>query len=199
MCSRVWGFCCKWSPNSSANLVRFSWHTVVRDWKTWILYGCMCRSVQSMRHAVKGNTSFSKANCHTDFRAGDEATLAWIVPTVSGVRTRGLLPPLFLPATFPVVRNCSTNIFTAILASASLHLYWFLNQHWTVTIKFVCRNHSIIQVFCSVISCRAILNDVTGASVAKYGRNSNVWRLRRYHLHRAVYFLYPVLFKQNWQ
>jgi hypothetical protein len=37
------------------------------------------------------------------------------------------------------------------------------------------------------------------ASVAKYGKNTNVCWLRRYHLHRAVYFLYPVSFNQNWQ
>ena len=66
MCSRVCGFCCKWSPNSSANLVRFSRHTVARDCKTWILYGCMRRSVQSMRHAVQGDASFSVANCRID-------------------------------------------------------------------------------------------------------------------------------------
>jgi hypothetical protein len=65
MCSRVWGFCCKWSPNSSANLVHFSQHTVVRDWKTWILCRCMHRSVQSMRHAVEGDTSFSEAVAQT--------------------------------------------------------------------------------------------------------------------------------------
>ena len=59
MCSRLWGFCCKWSPDSSTDLVRFSWHTFLRDWKTWILYGCMRRSVRSMRHAFGGDTSFS--------------------------------------------------------------------------------------------------------------------------------------------
>jgi hypothetical protein len=127
-----------------------------------------------MSHAVEGDTSFSEANCHKDFRAGDEATLARMVPTVSGVRRRGLLLPLFLPATFPVARNCSTNVFTVFLAGASLHLYWFLNRRWTLTIEFVCRNHSTVRVFWSVVSCRAILNDITGASVAKYGRNTNV-------------------------
>jgi hypothetical protein len=200
MCSRVWGLCCKWSPNSIANLIRFSRHTIVRDWKTWILYGCMRKSVRSMLHAVEGDTSFSEANCCTDFRAGDEATLAWMVPAVSGVRTRGLLPPLFLPAIFPVARNCST-VFTVFFAGASLHSYWFLNWRWTVTFEFVCRNHSTIRVFCSVVSCGAILNDVTGASVAKYGKNTNVWRLRRYHLHRAVYFILYRLTKidSNWQ
>jgi len=170
MCCRVWAFCRKWSQNSSANLVRFSRHTIVRDWKTWILYGCMRRSIRSMHHAVEGNTSFSEANCRTDFQAGDEATRAWMVPAVSGVQTRGLLLPLFLPAIFPVVQNCSTNVFTVFLAGASLHLYWFLNQRWTATIEFVCKNHSTIQVFCSVISCGAILYDVIGASVAKYGK-----------------------------
>jgi hypothetical protein len=30
------------------------------------------------------------------------------------------------------------------------------------------------------------LNKVTAASVAKYGKNTNVWQLRRYHWHRAV-------------
>jgi ABC-type transport system involved in cytochrome c biogenesis permease component len=127
-----------------------------------------------MRHAVEGDTSFSAANCHTDFCAGDEATLARMVATVSGVQTRGLLLPLFLPVMFPVVRNCSTNVFTVFLAGASLHLYWFLNRRWTVTIEFVCRNHSTIRVFCSVISGSAILNDVTAASVAKYGKNTNI-------------------------
>jgi hypothetical protein len=150
-----------------------------------------------MRHAVEGDTSFYAANCCTVFRVGDEATLARIVPTVSGVQTRGLLPPLFLPVTFPVARKCSTIVFTVFLAGASLHLYWFLTRHWTMTIEFVCRNHSTIRVFCSVVSGGAILNDVTVASVAKYGKNTNVWRLRCYHLHQAVYFLYRVSFNQN--
>ena len=105
---------------------------------------------------------------------------------------RVLLPPLFLPAIFPFARNCSTNIFTVFLVGASLHLYWFLNRRWTVTIEFVCRNHSTIRVLCSVVRCGAILIDVIGASVAKYGKSTNVWQLRRYHLHRAVYFLYHV-------
>ena len=96
---------------------------------------------------------------------------------------------LFSCLSFSVARNCSTNIFTVFLAGASLHLYWFLNQHWTVTIEFVCRNHSAIRVFFSVVSGRTILNDVTVASVAKYGKNTNVWRLRRYHLHPAVFFI----------
>jgi len=78
-----------------------------------------------------------------------------MVPTVSGVRTCGLVPPLFLPAIFPVAWNCSTNVFTIFLAGASLHLYWFLSRRWTVTIEFVCRNHSTIRVFCSVVSCGA--------------------------------------------
>jgi hypothetical protein len=199
MCSRLWGFCCKWLPNSSANLVRFSRHTVGRDWKTWILYGCMRGSIRSMGHAVEGDTSFSESNCRTDFRAGNDATLAWMVPTVSGVRTRGLFPPIFLPATFPVERYCSTNVFTVFLAGVSLHLYWFLNRPWTVKIEFVCINHSTIRVFCSVVSCGTILNDFIGASVAKYGKNTNVWRLRHCHLQRAVYFLYRVSFNQNWQ
>jgi hypothetical protein len=122
-----------------------------------------------MRHAVEGDTSFSAANRRTDFRVGDEATLARMVPTVSGVRTRGLLPPLFLPVTFPVARNCST-VFTVFLAGASLHLYWFLNRRWTVKIEVVCRNYSTIRVFCSVVSGGAILNDVTAEIVAKYGK-----------------------------
>ena len=130
-------------------------------WKTWILYGCIRRSVRSMRYAVEGDTSFSAANCRTDFRVGDEATFARMVPAVSAVRTRGLLPPLFLPVTLPVARNCSTNVFTVFLAGASLHLYWFLNRRWTVTIEFLCRNHCTIRVFCSVVSGGAILNDVT--------------------------------------
>ena len=45
VCYRLWAFCCKWSPNSSVNLVHFSRHIFVRDWKTWLLYGCMRRSV----------------------------------------------------------------------------------------------------------------------------------------------------------
>jgi hypothetical protein len=134
----------------------------------------MRRSVRSMRHAVEGDTSFSAANCRTDFLFGDEATLARIVPTVSGVRTRGLLPPLFLPVTFPVERNCSCNVFTVFLAGAFLHLYWFLNRRLTLTVEFVCRNQSTIRVFCSVVSGGAILNDVTAAIVAKYGKNTNV-------------------------
>ena len=87
----------------------------------------MRKSVRSMRHATEGDTSFSAANCRTDFYVGDEATLARMVPTVSGVRTRGLLPPLFLPVTFPVSRNCSTNVIIVFLAVASLHLSGF----WT--------------------------------------------------------------------
>jgi len=102
-------------------------------------------------------------------KCGDEATLAQMVLTVLGVRIRGLLPPLFSPVTFPVARNCSTDVFTVFLG-VSLHLYWFLNRRWTVTIGFVWRNHSTIRVFCSVISGAAILNDFTAASVAKYGK-----------------------------
>jgi hypothetical protein len=82
----------------------------------------MRRSVRSMRHAVEGDTSFSAANCRTDFRVGDEATLARMVRTVLGLRTRGLLPPLFLPVTFLFARNCFTTVFTVFLAGASLHL-----------------------------------------------------------------------------
>jgi hypothetical protein len=123
-----------------------------------------------MRHAVEGDTSFSATNCRTDFRVRDEATLARMVPTVLGVRTHGLLPPLFLPVTFPVARNCYSNLFTVFLAGASLHSYWFLNRRWTVTIEFVCRNHSTTGVFCSVVKGGAILNDDTAASVAKYGK-----------------------------
>jgi hypothetical protein len=130
----------------------------------------MRRSVRSMRHAVEGDTSFSVANCRTDFRVGDEAPLARMVPTMSGVRSRGLL----LPVTFPVARNCSTYVFTVFLAGAYLHLYWILNRRWTVTIKFVSRNHSTIRVFRSVVSGGTIVNDVTTASVAKYGKNTNV-------------------------
>jgi hypothetical protein len=39
-----------------------------------------------------------------------------MIPTVLGVRTHGLLLPLFLPVTFLVVRNYSTNVFTVFLA-----------------------------------------------------------------------------------
>jgi hypothetical protein len=79
-----------------------------------------------MRHAVEGDTSLSAAKCRADFRVGEEATLVRMVPTMSGVRTRGLLLPLFLPVTFPVARNCTTDVFTVFLAGASLHLYCFL-------------------------------------------------------------------------
>jgi len=105
--------------------------------------------------------------------AQTSVTLARMVPRVTGVRTCGLLPSLFLPVTFPVARNCST-VFTVFVAGASLHLYWFLNRRWTVTIEFVCRNHYTIRVSCSVISGGAILNDVTASSAAKYGKNTNV-------------------------
>ena len=54
-----------------------------------------------MRHAVEGDNSFSEANCRTEFRAGDEATLAGMVPTVSGVRTRWLVPAPFLACHIP--------------------------------------------------------------------------------------------------
>jgi hypothetical protein len=50
------------------------------------------------------------------------------------------------------------------------HLYWFLNRRWTATIEFVCRNHSTIRVFYSIVTGGDILNDVTAASVAKYGK-----------------------------
>jgi hypothetical protein len=80
----------------------------------------------------------------------------------------------FQPVTFPFARNCSTNVFTVFPAGASLHLYWFLNRRWNMKIEFVCKNHSTIRVFCSVVSGGAILNDVTAASVAKYGKNTNV-------------------------
>jgi len=199
MCFRVWGFCHKWSLNSSANLARFSRHTVIRDWKTWILYGCMRRSVRSMRHAVEGDTSFSEANCRTDFRAGDEATLAWMVPTVSGMRTRGLLPPLFLPAIFPVAWNCSINVFTVFLAGASLHLYWFLNRRWTVTIEFVCRNIPQFEFSALSLVVESFWVTSQGQVLLSMEKNTDVWQLRRYHLHRAVYFLYHVSFNQNWQ
>ena len=127
-----------------------------------------------MRHAVEGDALFSAANCRTDFRLGDETTLARMVPTVSGVPTHGLLLPLFLSVTYPVARNSSTNVFTVFPAGACLHFYWFLNRRWTVTIEFFCRNHSTIRVFCSVVSGGAILNDVTASSVVKYGKNTNV-------------------------
>jgi hypothetical protein len=39
-----------------------------------------------------------------------------------------------------------------------------------VAVVFVCGNHSTIRIFCSVVIGEAILNDVTGASVAKYGK-----------------------------
>ena len=146
----------------------------------------MRRSVRSIRHAVEGDTSFSAANCRTDFRSGDEATLARMVPTVSGLRTRGLLPPLFLPVT---ARNCSTNVFIVFLSGVSLHLYLSLNRRWPVTLEFVCRNHSTVRVLCSVVSGGAILNDFTAASFARYGKYTNVRRLRRCLLHRTVYFI----------
>jgi len=97
-----------------------------------------------------------------------------MVPTVSDTQTRGLLLPLFLPVTFPVARNSYTSVSTVFLAGASLLLYWSLNWRWTLKIEFVCRNHSTIRVFCCVVSGGAILNDVTAASVAKYGKNANV-------------------------
>lgn len=53
-------------------------------------------------------------------------------------------------------KTCFTNIFTVFLASASLCLYWFLRLCWTVTMKYVCRNHSTAQVFYSVFSGCAI-------------------------------------------
>ena len=112
-------------------------------------------------------------------------TFARMVPTVSGVPTRGFLPPLFCLSHFPVAWNCST-VFTVFLDGASLHLYWFLKKRWIVTVEFICKNHYTIWVFCSVVNGGAILNDVTAVSVAKYGKNTNVWRLRRYHLHRRL-------------
>ena len=166
MCSRVWGFCCKWSPNSSANLVSFSRHTVVRDWKTW---SCTDACVDRFEVCAM----LSKAIPHfLRLTVAQIPCWRWGHTRMNGPSSvgSGLLPPLFLPAIFPVARNCSTNVFTVFLAGASLHLCWFLNQRWTATIEFVCRNHSTIRVFCSVVSCGAILYDVTGASVAKYGK-----------------------------
>lgn len=85
------------------NLVCFSRITVVRDWKTWILYGWTSRPVGSMGPAVEGDTPFSRANCRTDFRVGDEITLARIFSTFPVLRSRGLLPPLLLAvAAFPL-------------------------------------------------------------------------------------------------
>jgi hypothetical protein len=56
---------------------------------------CMDACVDRLLHAVQGDTSFSAAICRTDFRVGDKATLSRMVPTVSGVRTRRLLPSLY--------------------------------------------------------------------------------------------------------
>jgi hypothetical protein len=148
----------------------------------------MRRSVRSMRHSVEGDTSFSAANCRTEFRAGDEATLAWIVRKVSGVPKRGLLPPLFLPSTFPVARNCSTNVFTVFVAGASLHLYWF----WTGAGLWQSNlfAETIPQFeFSPLLLVAEPFWMMSSSSVAKYGKNTNVWRIRRYHLHRAVYFI----------
>lgn len=94
---------------------------VVRHRKTWILYGCMRRLARSTGHAVE-------ANCGTDFPVGNETTLARMFPTVSGVRTRDLLSPLFLPVTFLLSRNCVYQIFTVFLAGTSLLVLpcWFL-------------------------------------------------------------------------
>jgi len=74
---RVWGFCCQWSSNSFPNPVRFSGHAVVRDWKTWILYRCMCRLVRSMHHAVGGDTSFSAAVAQTSVLEMRPHSLEW--------------------------------------------------------------------------------------------------------------------------
>ena len=101
-------FCCKWSPNSFANHVRFSRHTTVRDWKTWIFYGCKRRSVRSIRHVVEGNTSFSAANCRTDFvlemrphshewsqhcRAGEHVAISPVFSCLSHSQLRETAPP----------------------------------------------------------------------------------------------------------
>jgi hypothetical protein len=75
-----------------------------------------------MRHDVEVDTSFSAANCRTGFRVGDEAAFARMVPTVSGVRTHALLPPLYLPVTYPVAQNCTTDVFTVFLAGVSFAL-----------------------------------------------------------------------------
>ena len=75
--------------------------TQLSDWKTWILYGCMRRSFRSMRHAVGGDTSFSVANCRTDFRVGDETTLARNCPNSVGRANTWLAPASFLACLIP--------------------------------------------------------------------------------------------------
>ena len=110
-------------------------------------------------------------------------------PNSVGRANTWLAPASSLACHFPSCAKLLHTVFTVLLAGSSLHLYWFLNRGCSVTIEFVCRNHSTIRVFCSVVSGGAILNDVTAASVAKYGKNTDVWRLRRYHLHRALYFI----------
>jgi hypothetical protein len=151
-----------------------------------------------MRHAVEGDTSFSAANCRTDFHVEDETTLARMAPQQClACEHVPCSPPLFSPVTLPVARNCSTNVFTVFLAGTSLDLYRFLNRRWTVTVEFVCRNHSTVRDYCSVVSGGAILNDVTAASVAKYGKKKMLTYDDYGASHRAVHFLYRVSFNQN--
>jgi hypothetical protein len=148
-------------------LSAFLGHTAVRDWKTWILYGCVCRSVWGMRHAVEGDTSFSAANCRTDFpcwRWGHARTNG---PNSVGRASTWLAPASFLACYVPSRTRLLHQRLHHIPCWCFLALVLVLNRRWTVTIEFVCRNHSTIWVFCSVVSGGAILNDVTAASVAK--------------------------------
>ena len=120
-------------------------------------------------------------------RVGDEATLARMVPTVSGVRTRGLFLPLFLPVTFPVAEtDPPSSSYSLLVLPCICTVFWTGAGLWQSNLFA----ENIPQIeFSVLVSGGAILNDVTAASVTKYGKNTNVWRLRRCHLHPAVYFI----------
>ena len=199
MCSRVWGFCCKWSPNSSANLVYFSRHTVVRDWKTWILYVCMRRSVRSMRRADEGDTSFSETNCRTDSvlemrphshewsqqcRACEPVACSRLFSCLPYSLLRETAPPTSSPYSLLVLPCTCTGFWT----SAGL---WHSNLFAETIPQFEFSALSLVAEPFWMTS--------QGQVLLSMGKNINIWRLRRYHLHRAVYFLYRVSFNQNWQ
>jgi hypothetical protein len=119
-----------------------------------------------MRHAVESDTSFYMANCRTD------SVLERRPYSHEWFHQCQACEHLACSRLFSCRQHSQLLETTPPTSSRySLHLYWFLNRRWTVTIEFVCRNHSTIRVFCSIVSGWAFLNDVTAATIAKYGKN----------------------------
>ena len=145
--------------------------------------------------------SFCAANCRTDFRVGDQATLTRMVPTVSGVRARGLLAPAsFLARHIP---SCAKLLHQRLPHIPLLVLPFTCTGFWTGAGLWQSNlfAETIPQFEFSALSLVAQLFWMTsqGQVLPSMEKNTNVWRLRRYHLHRAVYFLYRVSFNPNWQ